>query len=192
VCKKLVLVAFTLFLTANEAYSAIIASTTHIASSSFFGENYDLNFQVGIGPDYSTTNAYAFDVVILEANIGDSYFLHSGSQFDLFKGYLEDNLDHTIKYSSQFNGGGPFSYENESTTFPGVDFSNYDIDSFELIINDIFIFTEPDIRWYQGYRTDYSINATFQIHGTAVVPEPSTAWLLGPALLGLMRIKRKK
>ena len=138
-----------------------------------------------------------FDVIVSPANVGQTFSLSSGPEFEAAVRYLTDGVNGTVGnfYSFDVNDpNGSGSAVLESSFFFGdpsgsgrVDFSGFVITSLDFRIDEL-IFSHPGGTW-----TDATVRSTLIVNGQpATVPEPATLGLMGLGLAGIYARRRAR
>jgi hypothetical protein len=162
-------------------------------SSSIFN-HLQLQVIFGVDPISVTGGETVFDLILTSGNVGQTYTISSGAEFDKAVGFLTNGINDVVSLNTYDypGGGGAIQLGSESRLFVvegyyagtnGIDFAGYNIDNISLTINNL-VFSTPGGLW-----TDVNFDATFNVN---TVPIPAAVWLFGSGLLGLVGVARRK
>lgn len=142
-----------------------------------------------------------FQVIVSPADVGRTFTLSFGPQFETAAQFLTDGKNEPVGYFTSFVGNdlsgdvGP-----ESVVFFGVgpgegraDFAGFVITSLELRIDELIINSPGTNPNGDGWWTDVIARTTLTVNGqAAAVPEPATLCLMGLGLAGMYARRRSR
>jgi len=154
-----------------------------------------IHISVDFGGDYveMTPGGVAIDLVLSKDNVGQTYTVLSGNEFEEAVVYLTNGINDPVSFeymSSGGDGGGggglganeAYFFFGDITGANGIDFSGYDINSISLAVNSLSFNSSFD--W-----TDVIFNATATIEGSPV-PLPGAIWLFASGLAGFFGFRK--
>lgn len=130
-----------------------------------------------------------FDLLLSPADVGKSFVVSSGAEFEEAVAFLTNGINDEISYDFAGNGlawtEGGFFY-GDYTGALGSDLAGSHIDNITLYINHL-TFSEPRPGW-----RDHTFNGIVTINGTPPIPEPETSALMMAGLAGMGIVLRKR
>ncbi|HWS99465.1 MAG TPA: PEP-CTERM sorting domain-containing protein [Pyrinomonadaceae bacterium] len=149
---------------------------------------------IGFGTDdVGQSLVTVFDVIVDPTDVGRTFSLSSGPEFEAAARFLTDGQNGAIGYFHSFIAGGEGGQVGpESLLFFGdasgsgrVDFAGFEITSLEFRIDELTL-SSPGGIW-----TDSSARSTLTVNGQpSAVPEPATLCLMGLGLAGIYARRR--
>ncbi len=140
-----------------------------------------------------------FDVIVGPADVGRTFTLSSGPEFEVAARFLTDGKNEPVGYFSFFvGGGGGGEVGPESLVFFGdgsgsgrVDFAGFEITSLDFRIDELIVNSPGTNQSGDGIWTDVIVRSTLTVNGrAAAVPEPATLCLMGLGLAGMYARRR--
>lgn len=201
---------FIVMLLGQTMFSGHANAAIPLASFDFKGDtgtraiSDQIRFTVSFGwfPESSySERSVVFDLILSTADVGQTYTVSSGPEFDEAIVSLTNGINEYIYCDTRGSqlqgppGGGWGSLESliffgDATGANGIDFAGYDINSISVTINTLTFDTPGSNPNGDGLWTDIEFNATIAV---TKVPVATTAWFFGSGLIGLIGIfKRKK
>jgi len=163
--------------TAGSALTADLATTQRfLFTDSAAGKSVGAGFQATASPTNLTMTASAIsgsELTSLQSLLGTGQAVLSGWDFNVTEGYAEGNP----VYLSLFAGTGHSLYDLAVWHYDGSSWSKFDASDLAYD-NNFASFTATGLSGYA-------------VTGTAPVPIPAAAWLLGSGLMGLVGFRRK-
>ncbi|MHC4117314.1 MAG: hypothetical protein ACYSWO_07375 [Planctomycetota bacterium] len=157
-------------------------------------------FEVYYGSLGSPDGAMLFDLILTEADVGKTYTVSSGAEFDRAVALLTDGIDDMVINELRLPGfgGGWWHLPQESDAIVvshpsgayGVDFTGYNITSMALTLDSLTFDIPGENPNGDDIWTDVEAAGTVTFEGT-VVPVPG-AVLLGMIGLSIAGVKLRK
>ncbi|MCP4107130.1 MAG: PEP-CTERM sorting domain-containing protein [Desulfobacteraceae bacterium] len=153
-----------------------------------------IKYRLIIEDGLSYYSGATFDFILSADDVGQTFTVSSGAEFDEGAMYLTNGSNNLISnwVYGYPNGAGAGHGSTEAYLFSddytenGIDFAGFEITGIDMTLNSLNLDSH-------GYWTDVSFNATVVIDGiSAVVPEPATFFLLGIGLAGTILCRRIK
>ncbi len=167
----------------NEVGSPVIANQVRLTVE--FGSSVS-------GPPVATV----FDVVVGPTDVGRTFSLSSGPEFEAAARFLTDGVNGGIGFFSSFvTGGGGGGSRSEAFRFFGdasgsgrVDFAGFEITSLDFRLDELILDSPGTNPSGNGIWTDLSVRSVLTVNGRPAVatpvPEPATLCLMGLGLVG--------
>ena len=155
-------------------------------------------FELYHGPIFGS-GSRLFDLTLFESNVGKTYTVSSGTDFDGAVAMLTNGIDDditfnlTIPTNDSWGSISPESYIlsfSDSSDPTRVDFSGYNINSMSFTLNRLTFDTPGQNVFGDGIFTDFDFAGSVAFDGT-VIPVPA-AVLLGIIGLSVAGIKLRK
>jgi hypothetical protein len=190
-----VLTAILSFLLITPIVKADMIGSMNITATAGGAKTFSsIRLEIYHGP-YSSSAARLFNIILSEYDVGNTYTVSSGTDFDAAVAMLTNDIDDliTVKESTldSLFGWGLGDYESSRFSFSDpsdpsrVDFSGYYINSMSLTLNSL-TFTHSATSVY----TTFDLDGTVTFDGT-VVPVPGSV-LLGVLGLTAAGVKLRK